>query len=175
MGRSKEKEAPVELVEYDPEWPARFAAERALLETALKPWLTGAIEHVGSTAVVGMPAKPVIDIMAPVRSLEASRPAIPELANLDYVYFPYRPEVMHWFCKPSSALRTHHLHLVPLGSTRWVECLRFRDALRRDARVAAEYAALKFRLAKEFKFDREAYTDGKTPFLRRVLSLQSPT
>src|SRR5689334_379220 len=101
MGRSNETgEAAVEIVEYDPAWPGTFDAEGLLLEKILRPWLTGAIEHVGSTAIPGMPAKPVIDIMAPVRGLEASRPAIPELARLDYVYFPYRPEVMHWFCKP---------------------------------------------------------------------------
>jgi GrpB-like predicted nucleotidyltransferase (UPF0157 family) len=174
-GPSKEqREAPIELVEYDSAWPARFAAERTLLEAVLKPWLTGPIEHVGSTAISGMPAKPVIDIMAPVRSLNASQPAISELARLDYMYFPYRPEVMHWFCKPTPALRTHHLHLVPLGSARWIECLAFRDALRRDARLAAEYAGLKSRLAKEFKFDREAYTQAKSPFVNRVLSLHSP-
>ena len=172
MGRSNETgEAAVELVEYDPAWPGKFDAERLLLENSLRPWLTGAIEHVGSTAIAGMPAKPVIDIMAPVRSLEASWAAIPELARLDYVYFPYRPEVMHWFCKPSASFRTHHLHLVPVGGARWVECLAFRDTLRRDAELAKEYAALKSQLAKEFRFDREAYTEGKSPFVRRVLAV----
>ena len=74
MGRSNETgEAAVEIVEYDPVWPGKFDAERLLLENILKPWLTGAIEHVGSTAIAGMPAKPVIDIMAPVQNLEAAR------------------------------------------------------------------------------------------------------
>ena len=76
---------------------------------------------------------------------------------------------MHWFCKPSAAFRTHHLHLVPLGSRRWIECLAFRDALRRDEALAGEYAALKHTLAASFQFDREAYTEGKTPFVQRVL------
>jgi GrpB-like predicted nucleotidyltransferase (UPF0157 family) len=116
-----------------------------------------------------MPAKPVIDIMAAVASLEASRSAINEVVKAGYVYFPYRPDIMHWFCKPSAAFRTHHLHLVPMGSKRWVECLAFRDAIRRDQALAAEYAALKHRLAAMFKFDREAYTDGKAPFVERVL------
>src|SRR5262245_17294751 len=117
-----------------------------------------------------MPAKPVIDIMAGVRSLEDSRAAIREVVGAGYAYFPYRPDIMHWFCKPSAALRTHHLHLVPLGSKRWVECLAFRDTICRDAALAAEYAALKRRLAQTFKLDREAYTDGKAPFVQRVLS-----
>jgi GrpB-like predicted nucleotidyltransferase (UPF0157 family) len=162
-------DAPVEIVQYDPLWPSKFATESVLLQAVLARWLTGPIEHVGSTAIPGMPAKPVIDIMAAVRSLEESESAIGELVEAGYVYFPYRSDVMHWFCKPSAAFRTHHLHLVPLGSQRWVECLAFRDAIRRDEALAMEYAALKQTLAERFKFDREAYTDGKTPFVQRVL------
>jgi GrpB-like predicted nucleotidyltransferase (UPF0157 family) len=163
-------EAPVEIVDYDAAWPESFRAERAMLEAVLKPWLAGAIEHVGSTAIAGMPAKPVIDIMAAVSDLVISRPAIEAVSKLGYVYFPYRTDIMHWFCKPSAAFRTHHLHLVPVGSRRWEECLAFRDAIRKDPALAKEYAALKIRLAMEFRFDREAYTEGKTPFVRRVLS-----
>ena len=162
-------EARVEIVPYDPRWPSLFETERALLQTVLARWLTGPIEHVGSTAIPGLPAKPVIDIMAAVRSLDASRAAIGEAGKAGYIHFPYRPEEMHWFCKPSAAFRTHHLHLVPLGSRRWIECLAFRDALRRDGALAGEYAALKHTLAGRFKCDREAYTEGKTPFVQRVL------
>jgi GrpB-like predicted nucleotidyltransferase (UPF0157 family) len=148
-----------------------FEAERALLQTVLARWLTGPIEHVGSTAIPGMPAKPVIDIMAAVGSLEASRSAINELVEAGYVYFPYRPDIIHWFCKPSAEFRTHHLHLVPMSSKRWIECLAFRDAIRANQALAVEYAALKNRLAAAFEFDREAYTDGKTPFVERVLQV----
>jgi len=163
-------DAAVDFVAYDASWPGKFEAECALLQSVLAPWLSGPIEHVGSTAVRGMPAKPVIDIMAGVGSLEAARPAIGALAKASYVYFPYRVEVMHWFCKPSAAFRTHHLHLVPVGSRRWVECLAFRDTLRRDEALAKEYAALKKRLAQTFKFDREAYTEAKAPFVERVIA-----
>ena len=121
-----------------------------------------------------MPAKPVIDVMAAVRSLEASRPAINALAEAGYVYFPYRPDIMHWFCKPSSAFRTHHLHLVPVGSRRWIEQLAFRDYLRANPDAAMEYAALKWRLADAHRFDREAYTDAKAPFVERVLKAALP-
>jgi GrpB-like predicted nucleotidyltransferase (UPF0157 family) len=86
------------------------------------------------------------------------------------VYFPYRPDEIHWFCKPSAAFRTHHLHLVPFGGRLWTERLAFRDCLRRDAAAAAEYAALKQRLARQYQFDREAYTDAKEPFIRKVLA-----
>ena len=108
--------------------------------------------------------------MAPVETLEDSRPAIQILGQSGYVYFPYRPDVMHWFCKPSPAHRTHHLHLVPFGSTLWNERIAFRDALREDTELAAEYASLKKELALEYKLDREAYTDAKGPFIHDALS-----
>lgn len=160
----------LEVVPYDPAWPALFEAERGLLRPALAPWLAGDIEHVGSTAVPGLAAKPVIDIMAPVHSLAAATPAIPAAAPLGYLHHPYRAEVMHWFCKPSPTVRTHHLHLVPQGSALWRERLAFRDALRRSAALRAEYAALKRGLAERFPFDRDAYTEAKTPFVQRVLA-----
>jgi len=164
-----EREAPVQIVAYDASWPARFEAERTVLSEILRPWLTGPIEHVGSTAVPGMPAKPVIDIMAGVDSLEASRDALPPLRHLGYHWAPYRAEMMHWFCKPSFSLRTHHLHLVPFRSPLWDERLRFRDCLRSTAAVAEEYAALKYHLAEIHRFDREAYTEAKGAFVARVL------
>ena len=160
----------IELVPYDPTWPAKFEAERLALVTVLGPWLAGNIEHIGSTSVPNLCAKPVIDIMAPVQSLEASRSAIDTAVEAGYVYFPYKPDVMHWFCKPSPEFRTHHLHMVPTASALWYDRLAFRDALRGDAKLAAEYAALKARLAVEFRDDREAYTDAKTPFIARVLN-----
>lgn len=162
--------APIHVVPYDASWPARFAEERAALANVLSPWLTGPIEHIGSTAVPGLVAKPVIDIMAAVESLDASRPALAALGALSYVYFPYREEIMHWLCKPSDEVRTHHLHLVPWASALWHERLAFRDRLRADPRVAAEYAALKQALAIEHEHDREAYTDAKEPFVRGVLA-----
>lgn len=162
--------ARVEVVDYNPLWPDMFVAERQLLQAALRPWLTGPIEHVGSTAVVGLRAKPIIDIMAGVESLEASRAAIEVLAGLSYLYWPYKPDVMHWFCKPSPDARTHHLHLVPVGSLRWREPLVFRDRLRADAVARAEYARLKDELARRHADDREAYTDGKSDFVQRIVA-----
>ncbi len=160
---------PIQVVPYDAGWPARFEEERAVLHPALAPWLAGPIEHVGSTAVPGLVAKPVIDIMVGVDTLTGSRAALPVLAELGYVYFPYRAEVMHWLCKPSDSFRTHHLHVVPIRSELWWERLAFRDYLRAHPVVAAEYGALKQRLADQHRLDREAYTDAKEPFVRRVL------
>lgn len=162
-------EAEIHIVPYDPSWPERFDEERALLVGAIDDYLTGTVEHVGSTAVPGLPAKPVIDIMAGVANLRASRPAIAILERLDYCYFPYRGDVMHWFCKPSPQFRTHHLHLVPFRSSLWVERIAFRDYLREHSEAAADYADLKQRLAERYRFDREGYTDAKTAFVRRIV------
>jgi GrpB-like predicted nucleotidyltransferase (UPF0157 family) len=164
------REEPVNLVPYDPSWPHQFEAERALLEPVLSPWLAGPIEHIGSTAVEGLTAKPIIDIMVGVRDLASSVDARAALVPLDYMYFPYRPNVMHWFCKPSPARRTHHLHLVPVQSPLWWERLAFRDYLRNSASATAEYAALKEALAAQHRFDREAYTEAKGEFVQSILA-----
>lgn len=163
-------DAPIEIAEYDPRWSEAFQLERQVLWDALGPWLAGMPEHIGSTAVPGLAAKPVIDIMAPVRSLEDSRAAIAAAAGVGYVHFPYRAEVMHWFCKPSPSVRTHHLHLVPMGSRLWNERLAFRDALRADENLRLEYRNLKLALAARYRHDREGYTDAKAPFVHRVLA-----
>src|SRR5688500_8080377 len=163
------REEPISLVPYDEAWPGQFEEERVRLVRVLSPWLEGPIEHIGSTAVPGLTAKPVIDIMAGVRDLPSSLDARAALVPLDYVYFPYRPDVMHWFCKPSPARRTHHLHLVPVQSALWAERLVFRDCLRSSPAAAAEYAALKTSLAAQYRLDREAYTNAKGAFVRAVL------
>ena len=163
------KDAPVEIVPYSSEWPTLFATEAALLLAELSPWLDGEIQHVGSTAVPGLSAKPVIDIMAPIHSLFQAAPAIEALRSLNYCYFPYQPTEMLWFCKPSPAHRTHHLHLVPISSRFWAQQLAFRDALRREPALMTEYEQLKVTLAVKNIHGREAYTEAKTPFIQSVL------
>jgi GrpB-like predicted nucleotidyltransferase (UPF0157 family) len=165
-----DENAPVEVVAYDPAWPSKFEEERAVLEGLLAHWLVADIEHVGSTAVPGLAAKPVIDIMVPVESLEASRGSIEAASRAGYMYWPYKADVMHWFCKPSAAHRTHHLHIVPFESPLWFDRLRFRDALRSDSGLAERYAELKLRLASRYRHDREAYTEGKAGFVMTVLA-----
>jgi GrpB-like predicted nucleotidyltransferase (UPF0157 family) len=160
---------PVVIEPYDFAWPQRFESEKLLLAPVLAPWLVGPIEHVGSTAVPGLAAKPIIDIMAAVCDLPSSTPAIAALKRLDYCYFEYRADLMHWFCKPSDLYRTHHLHLVPFDSPLWRERLTFRDRLRADATTRRSYAELKFNLASTHRNDRDAYTDAKSDFIRSVL------
>ena len=162
-------EASVHVVPYDPLWIDKFEDEKIFLEQLLAPWRKGPTEHVGSTAVVGLCAKPVIDTMVGVTSLSTSEPAKEVLRQVGYQYAEYKTDMMHWFCKPSFAMRTHHLHLVPFESSLWHERLAFRNLLRTNSKVAEEYAALKRELARKFEFDREAYTDAKYPFITRAL------
>lgn len=170
MGTEPRADEPIRLVAYDPDWPRRFERERAALAGAIGPWIAGGIHHVGSTAVPGLAAKPIIDILVGVRDLDESRACLEPLgAELGYLYAPYMAEEMHWLCKPHPSRRTHHLHLVPSGSERYRAELAFRDRLRADAEQAAEYLALKQGLARRFENDREAYTAAKSDFIRRAL------
>jgi GrpB-like predicted nucleotidyltransferase (UPF0157 family) len=161
---------PIRLVSADPAWPARFKREQEALAEAIGEWVVGGIHHVGSTAVPGLDAKPIVDILAGIQDLESARGCFEPLAALGYLYAPYRAEEMHWFCKPDPARRTHHLHLVPVDSERFRAELAFRDRLRADPRLAEEYSALKHRLAERHRDDREAYTDGKDGFIRVALA-----
>jgi GrpB-like predicted nucleotidyltransferase (UPF0157 family)/ribosomal protein S18 acetylase RimI-like enzyme len=159
----------IQLHPYDPSWPDRFAEERAALDESIGNWVTGGIHHVGSTAVPGLDAKPIIDILVGVDSLEASRACFDPLAKLGYLYAPYRADEMHWLCKPHPSRRTHHLHLVPTRFESFRDELAFRDRLRASPETAQRYVALKRRLAERFADDREAYTNAKAGFIRDSL------
>jgi GrpB-like predicted nucleotidyltransferase (UPF0157 family) len=167
---SRPADEPIRLVAADPTWPERFERERALLEAAVGEWAVGGIHHIGSTAVPDLEAKPIIDVLVGVADLESSRACFEPLAGLEYLYAPYLADLMHWFCKPDPRRRTHHLHLVPAGSARFRDEIAFRDRLRADPGLGAEYVALKRRLATEFGGDRDRYTEGKAAFIARALS-----
>lgn len=160
----------VRLVPHDPAWEARFAEEAALLRATIDPWIVGGIHHVGSTAVPGLDAKPVIDIAVGVESLEASRPCIELLSRIGYLHAPYLETQMHWFCKPDPGRRTHHLHLMPTGSTQFEDEILFRDYLRSHPVQAAAYGNLKRGLAAQHSDDRDAYTSAKTDFVVSTLA-----
>ena len=106
-----------------------------------------------------------------MRGLEDARRAIAAATALGYCYAPYRADIEHWFCKPSFQFRTHHLHLIPVGTEAWVRPIAFRNFLRAHPDVVAEYEALKRRLAMEHRLDREAYTIAKRPFIDRITGL----
>jgi GrpB-like predicted nucleotidyltransferase (UPF0157 family) len=160
----------VALRAYDPRWPALFEAERERL-LSLFPDDFIAVEHIGSTAVPGMAAKPVIDILAGVASMDAAKALVAPLCTQGYAAsaeFNASLVDRQWLMRWAGGHRTHHLHLVVHGGEVWVQRLRFRDALRADAALAARYAALKTELAARYPNDREAYTEGKAAFVRAV-------
>jgi GrpB-like predicted nucleotidyltransferase (UPF0157 family) len=165
LARAGGEDARVEIVEYDPAWPAQFEAERERLE----PLLPGAeIHHIGSTAVPGLPAKPVIDLMVLVEDVDAPVPALVDRGGYEYPSeFNATLSRRRWLCRPSAAQRTHHLHLVQ-DAAELDRHLRFRDRLRGSPELAAEYAQVKRELAARFGDDRERYSEAKSAFVRRV-------
>ncbi|BFU43930.1 GrpB family protein [Krasilnikovia sp. MM14-A1004] len=165
---SRVADEPIRLSPYDPAWPTGFEREAEILTEVLGSHVAGGVHHVGSTAVPGLTAKPIIDIMVGVVDLDSSRPCIDLLAGLSYCYAPYRQDVMHWFCKPTPQRRTHHLHLVPTGSQRFTDVLAFRDYLRAHPDAVRRYEQLKLQLAVRHVHDRDAYTDGKSALVASI-------
>jgi GrpB-like predicted nucleotidyltransferase (UPF0157 family) len=165
----------VHLSGYDSRWPGRAAEYANELRPALAPWLLGAIEHVGSTAVPGLVGKPVIDLMAQVTDIDVVvDQAAGTLAELDWRHVPPEFDGRPWrrfFAKVSSdgQHRRAHLHLMAPGAVRWDQQLRFRDALRADPALRDRYAEVKSRLAGAHADDRERYTDEKAIFVTGVL------
>lgn len=165
-----------EVLPYDPQWAARAAKEREWLTDLLGPWLVGTIEHVGSTAIPGLAAKPIIDLAASVEDLDAATAgAVEDLAANGWQYVPPDLDGRAWrrfFVKPdvSGRRREAHLHLIETGHPRWNALIEFRDALRSDDTLAGRYENLKLQLSDQYGDDREAYTHGKAAFVASVLS-----
>lgn len=159
----------VELVPYDDRWPALYESEAALLRTGLQGQI-GAIAHVGSTSILGMQAKPIIDLMVSVPSLRAPRLFYWALARYGYQLEPLDqvPDRLFFF-KVIQGRPTHHLSACESGSEFWTSHLAFRDRLRADPALASAYLELKRRLWLEYPGDRAAYTAGKERFISDVL------
>ena len=164
-----------EVRAHDPRLIEWAEIERARLVVVLTPWLVDGVEHVGSTAVPGLAAKPIIDLMASVRDVdELIDQAGAALWDAGWWYVPPELDNRSWrrfFVKPdeSGQHRYAHLHVIAAGHPRWAEQLAFRDALRRDDELARRYGDLKRRLAAEHAEDREAYTEAKGEFVRDAL------
>ncbi|HVG43143.1 MAG TPA: GrpB family protein [Longimicrobium sp.] len=160
----------VAVVPYDPAWPALFEEEAARLRAALGGHIVS-IEHVGSTSIPGLDAKPILDLIAAVASLEEAEGLVPLLRGVGYERKPDtdNPDRLY-FVRGPAELRTHHLSLAEPASAFWRQQVRFRDLLRADAALAAEYARLKHALAGRHRGDRLAYAAGKKPFIEAVLA-----
>jgi GrpB-like predicted nucleotidyltransferase (UPF0157 family) len=165
-----ERAEPVVVVPYDPGWPATFARVCERIAPALGEMAVG-IEHVGSTAVVGLAAKPIVDVDVVVRPEQDLAEIVERLAALGYRHLGDLGilEREAFRAPAGDDLARHHLYVCPAGSGALSAHLILRDELRADPELAAEYGALKRELAERYRADRDAYTEGKTPFITGVL------
>lgn len=163
---------PVYLVPHDPMWAHAFAEEREEIVRVL-PHREIEVLHIGSTAIPGLAAKPILDVMVLVDDITTAQDCYAPLSTLHYHYVPYAEEETperRWFCKPNRSERTHHLHLVERNSRFHQDRLSFRDFLAAHPEDARRYDALKRDLAARFPTNREAYTRGKGGFVAEILA-----
>ncbi len=164
---------PVKIADYDPNWPKLFEKEKKLILGAVGNIVVG-IEHIGSTAVPNLRAKPIIDILVAVNHLSDANNCIEPLQMIGYEYHPGHeaqiPE-RRFFGKGGPLKEQHyHLHMVELTSDFWKRHLLFRDYLRAHPEVAQEYQKLKKQLALEYGRNREGYTEAKAPFIESIVA-----
>ncbi|MFL5483228.1 MAG: GrpB family protein [Gemmatimonadaceae bacterium] len=159
----------VRIVPYDQTWPALFQAERVAIDSVLKNFgVAATIEHIGSTSVPRLAAKPILDMVVGVEDASLFTVAITALQETGYIYrgeqgIPGR----HFFRR--GVPRQHHVHLVVRDSDLWCDYLAFRNHLRAHPDEARAYADLKHALAARFPRDRESYIAGKAQFVARIL------
>lgn len=167
----------IAIVPYDPAWPDWFHHEKAHLFACLPSELIQRIEHFGSTAVPGLAAKPMVDMLVEVSDLNATRERIApvlETQGYDYFWRPTHgndgPPFYAWFIKrhPTTRVRTHHIHMVEKSFVSHWDRLFFRDYLIERSDLAKQYESLKMSLSHTHTTDREAYTRGKTEFITRI-------
>lgn len=166
------KKGKVMLSGYNTKWPGLFNSEKKLLKATLGK-LAIAISHVGSTAVPGLCAKPILDIMVSVFSIKKAEKKISDFELCGYRVKPREEDPVPgrlFFLKDVAGLRCFHLHVTEAGSTFCKQHLLFRNILRKDAKAAQAYARLKLRLSKKFPDDRSAYIDGKAKFISDALN-----
>jgi len=159
----------VSVVSHDPRWAELYQCAAADLRRYLGDWIV-ALAHIGSTAVADLDAKPILDLMLAVKSLQLPREVFRELSDIGYEHraedtVPGRL----FFAKGDDGARTHYLSICESESAFWMSHIAFRDMLRADDRLARQYAALKHRLAERFPDDRRAYGNAKECFIRSVL------
>jgi GrpB-like predicted nucleotidyltransferase (UPF0157 family) len=164
----RERDPAVRIVDYDPAWPAEAARElarvaEALGETAVR------LDHVGSTAVPGLAAKPIVDLQVSVAALEPRAAYVGPLEALGYLFVPFPDSTAyHFFGRPRERPRTHHLHACLAGSQEERRHLAVRDLLRADPEEAARYEAVKREAARRHPEDRLAYMAAKDAFVEEL-------
>ncbi len=163
------EEGVVRLEKYSPEWKTLYEKEEKLLRDSVGEYIID-IQHIGSTSIPDIVAKPIIDIGIAIANFEEGQRLIEPIQNLGYQYkgengIPRR----HYFVKGNPT--THHLHILEIDSDEWKKHITFRDSLRKNKELAEEYTRIKTELAEKFRNDRLAYTEGKTDFVQYVLEL----
>ena len=167
------KDYPIEIVEYNPDWPGLFVLERDHILAACGGSIQQ-IEHIGSTAVPGLPAKPIIDILAGVDSLSTADRLVPMIKSIGYEYvsiFETDLPERRYFVKEGEQADLVHIHMVVVGTDFWRRHILFRDYLRSHADIRDEYGRLKRSLAERYRDNRSDYTDAKTDFIIKVQDL----
>jgi GrpB-like predicted nucleotidyltransferase (UPF0157 family) len=171
------KKYPILMVKYDPGWPALYSQEAQFLVDMFGKEMILRTEHFGSTAVPGTASKPSIDILVEIPSFEeAKKTILPVLESKGYIHLwqSDRSPGHMMFVKgygPDGyieGMQLYHLHMAPADHPMW-QCLLFRDYLREHKQARKEYEELKYLLAKNYRHDREAYTDGKEEFVKRIM------
>ncbi len=164
------KRGEVVVADYDQRWPILFGRTADELVSVLGPSIL-AVHHVGSTAVPGLPAKPILDVLVSIPDFADGAQLVPVLESVGYVFRP-EEEIAdrHYFRRGPGDVRTHHLSMAEPTSRHHMVTLAFRDALRKDAQLATAYADLKMKLAGRFPFDLGSYMEGKSDFVSEVLS-----
>jgi GrpB-like predicted nucleotidyltransferase (UPF0157 family) len=161
----------VRLVAYCPEWVDIFEEEKRLLINTIGNYIID-IQHIGSTAIPDIIAKPIIDISIAIADFDEGKRCIEPTESLGYIYKGENGITRrHYFVKGDPT--AYHLHIVEHKSEEWRKNIIFRDTLRADKSLADKYAKLKMELAEKFGNNREAYTDGKTQFVKNVLEMPS--
>lgn len=165
------EKSPIVIVEYDPQWPILFEQEKKIICAAIGQFVKG-IEHMGSTAVPGLPAKPLIDICVGLQNIDDAMKCIEPLKSLGYEYVSEYEAVLpnrRYFRKGLPGKRTHHLHMWQIDSPGWKHHLLFRNTLRKNKQLAQDYLTLKKKLAEKYVDNRPAYSDAKSEFIESVL------
>ena len=163
------KRGSVKLNPYQKKWSGEFEKERQRLLKKLGNLVVD-VQHIGSTSVPGLTAKPIIDMSAGVRRFKDAKKLTKPLRELGYNFDrPFQNQI--FFAKGPDAKRTHYLHVMRYNGAKWRNDAVFRDYLRTHSKRAKAYTTLKVKLAKRYQNERQKYSDGKDRFIKETLRL----
>ncbi len=163
------KRGTVDVVAHNPDWADEFEREKERILEACGNKVI-AVEHIGSTSIPGLVAKPIIDIALGIRRLQDAKQLLPYLKKLDYHFYKKFQRQLLFVAKGPDEKRTHYLHVMRYNGAKWKTDQLFRNYLRTHPRAVREYSDLKQKLAKAHPDDRQAYSDGKDEFIKSIIA-----